>query len=600
MNRMACVLALAGGTGIAYGAAAYPATAEVAPANSGLQLSVAALDSDPTDATLTLKVNFRGANIQSIALYMDGKQIDQEAIITKKGKGVIHFKLDRTLLAQGSHDVEVRAKDVQGDESSATAHIFIVDKNNGGGLAHFVTPKNNTMVQGVVPLEIKLDSALHNAYASFLLDGNFLALTNFAPYTYNWDTARVPNGVHRIEVEIYDGDTLATIKTLSLQVTVNNPGGFTHTQQETPDLRHGEHLGGSAALRTMTRIAKETAQSAEPSGRIDPQMSVSGLARTVREAIAGHGLRSSGAPVGTLGGSAIAHSVETPKAPAASPVQGVYSLRSAPAVYESHTNISPIASLADILRVPAAKGIPEHDLRAAQPGLPAIAKPTTVATARTPVPPASLAPPAPTAPPTGPAWLSPPAEVEALPAFRPMAGRLAHQPIGPHRTGNIAARPGLRLPVTRPAALPPAQGRIVPPPTLPMRRRSTDVPVASDNRKREMQIVFDDSPIAFDVPPRVERGVPFAPFRQIFEHTGGVVQWFGKSQTVHAFNSRSEIELHIGALEALVNNQPLKLESKPYLDRGRTIVPVSFVRDALDVSVQYDPATGHLRIESKK
>jgi hypothetical protein len=36
------------------------------------------------------------------------------------------------------------------------------------------------------------------------------------------------------------------------------------------------------------------------------------------------------------------------------------------------------------------------------------------------------------------------------------------------------------------------------------------------------------------------------------------------------------------------------------LERGRTIVPLSFIRDSLNVEVEYDPSTGHVLITTKK
>ena len=114
------------------------------------------------------------------------------------------------------------------------------------------------------------------------------------------------------------------------------------------------------------------------------------------------------------------------------------------------------------------------------------------------------------------------------------------------------------------------------------------------------QVVFDNTRIAFDVPPRVQDGVPLAPFRQIFEHTGGWLFWYPQSRTVRAVNAEREIELRIGQTSAQVNNQTLPLELAPFIDRGRTIVPLSFVRDALDVKIHYDPKTGNLLIESER
>jgi hypothetical protein len=117
---------------------------------------------------------------------------------------------------------------------------------------------------------------------------------------------------------------------------------------------------------------------------------------------------------------------------------------------------------------------------------------------------------------------------------------------------------------------------------------------------KTFDVAFDNTQIAFDVPPRIENGMPLAPFRAIFEHSGGSVKWYGESKTVRAINNSKEIEIHIGDKEATINNQKVKMDAKAYIDRGRTIVPLSFVRDAMDVKVTYDAHTGHVLIESNK
>jgi len=115
------------------------------------------------------------------------------------------------------------------------------------------------------------------------------------------------------------------------------------------------------------------------------------------------------------------------------------------------------------------------------------------------------------------------------------------------------------------------------------------------------EVAFDGTRIAFDVRPRIENGIRLTPFRQIFEHTGGRLYWFGgEAQTVRAINETREIELKIGSPSALVNNQTLLLERAPFIDSGRTIVPFSFIRDALNVHIRFEPRSGKLLIESKK
>jgi hypothetical protein len=114
-----------------------------------------------------------------------------------------------------------------------------------------------------------------------------------------------------------------------------------------------------------------------------------------------------------------------------------------------------------------------------------------------------------------------------------------------------------------------------------------------------MQVAFDGAQIAFDVQPRVEAGLPMAPFRQIFEHTGGIVQWVSASKVLRAVNSDREVVIKVGQKQATVNGEKFKLDRAAFLDQGRTIVPLSFVGTALDVNVDYDPATGRLQITSK-
>jgi hypothetical protein len=113
-------------------------------------------------------------------------------------------------------------------------------------------------------------------------------------------------------------------------------------------------------------------------------------------------------------------------------------------------------------------------------------------------------------------------------------------------------------------------------------------------------VAFDGAAINFDVEPRIEAGIPLAPFRQIFEHTGGQVTWAPEAHTVRAVNADREVVIKVGAPTATVNGESVKMDRSSFIDRGRTIVPLSFVGKALDVNVDFDPATGKLLITSKK
>ncbi len=254
MKRMACVIALASSAGLA--AAAPSALAEPMPVmmTSGMQIAVASNGEVSAEGAVNLDVTFRGGSLHSIELFIDGERIKRKSVYTHDTHGTITFALEGGLLAKGDHEILIKATDLDGSTATTTTMLHIGGET--AGVAQFLFPKNHTQVQGVLPIEIKLDSSIHTPYVSFYIDNDFLAMTNFAPFTYNWDTSRVPNGKHTIAVDVFDGETTSLVKKLSMQVTVNNPGGFTNVQKEIPDLNaRGTHAGIGRDLTATVRGA---------------------------------------------------------------------------------------------------------------------------------------------------------------------------------------------------------------------------------------------------------------------------------------------------------------------------------------------------------
>lgn len=112
-------------------------------------------------------------------------------------------------------------------------------------------------------------------------------------------------------------------------------------------------------------------------------------------------------------------------------------------------------------------------------------------------------------------------------------------------------------------------------------------------------ILLDSRPVQFDhVLPRVMSGVPLTPFRHLFEQSGGTVVWEGTAKVVQAKGGGKQIVFKIGDKTATINQSAYTLELAPFIDRGRSVVPLSFVKDTLNVNVEYDPKTGHVLITS--
>ncbi len=98
--------------------------------------------------------------------------------------------------------------------------------------------------------------------------------------------------------------------------------------------------------------------------------------------------------------------------------------------------------------------------------------------------------------------------------------------------------------------------------------------------------------VAFDVSPRIENGLPIAPFRQIFEHSGGVVVWYADTKEVRGSSDKTEIMLKIGSKEALVNKMVMVMDREAFIDNGRTVVPINFMEKSLELKAEYDVKNG--------
>lgn len=102
----------------------------------------------------------------------------------------------------------------------------------------------------------------------------------------------------------------------------------------------------------------------------------------------------------------------------------------------------------------------------------------------------------------------------------------------------------------------------------------------------------------FDVSPRVTNGIPLSPFRHLFESYGGDVKWTHETKEVNGDAEGQLIWFRIGNPEAKVNGQSVFLETAPFIEKGRSIVPLSFMTQALNLNIQYDPNTGHVLIQT--
>jgi hypothetical protein len=514
--------------------------------------------------SFNLDVSFQSRSkspVMTAELWVDGARWVRRDLDTPQVKNVLSFAVDTSTLTEGTHTFVIKVFTADGGSTQTQLQIQ-AGTNDGvreGSLSgpdlSFLTPGNGKRVSGSVDLTLNAQARNGiNPYVTFYVDKQFKTLKNYPPYNYTWDTTTVPNGYHTIEAMGYLDDANATT-TRRIKVYVDNPGGETKLQKDIPDLARG--LGAASAVNTINMAPEKPAVSPrstpafmKPAPVLLPNATPARLSGGERKA------------------SASARSIGL-KAAVVTPVAGVEPV--VPGTTAAHT-----------ARVPSPAV--NKKATASSAGVSAVApKPAAVAGGVTAVSPSPLA------------VITPSAAMLNIPTFAEPVVPTISRPVrmnvaAPVRTTHLvpmATHSRSASQATPRAALRPASGNTL----LGMMHSGDGI--------KPLQVAFDGQRIAFDVQPRVEAGLPIAPFRQIFEHTGGQVMWVPQTRVVRAVNADREVIITVGKKQAQVNGENVSMARPAYVEKGRTIVPLAFVGKALDVNVKYDPATGHLQITSK-
>src|SRR5262249_22313324 len=153
-----------------------------------------------------------------------------------------------------SHEIMIKAIEPDGSSATSTTHM-LVTAGDLNAMVRFEWPKRNAEVQGIVPIKIKVSDSIRNPYVTFNVDKDFLALRNYAPYTYNWDSSKVDNGPHTLSVQVIDGDTSEVVQTLTVAVQVKNVGGFSSIEKNGAEANGPQKSPSGSTAQELTRIA---------------------------------------------------------------------------------------------------------------------------------------------------------------------------------------------------------------------------------------------------------------------------------------------------------------------------------------------------------
>ncbi|GEM_PF-6465127 len=112
--------------------------------------------------------------------------------------------------------------------------------------------------------------------------------------------------------------------------------------------------------------------------------------------------------------------------------------------------------------------------------------------------------------------------------------------------------------------------------------------LANPAQAAEVKVMVDGKTLSMDVKPVIEKGRTLVPLRTIFEALDVEVGWDEKTRTVTAVKGSTQIKLVIGNTTALKSGKSVKLDVPAKILNGRTLVPVRFVSEALGAKVDWN------------
>ncbi|MFZ5650189.1 MAG: SBBP repeat-containing protein [Bacillota bacterium] len=100
-----------------------------------------------------------------------------------------------------------------------------------------------------------------------------------------------------------------------------------------------------------------------------------------------------------------------------------------------------------------------------------------------------------------------------------------------------------------------------------------------------IMIYVNNTPVTFDVQPRMVDGRVLVPVRKVSEALGAAVSFNGM-KVILRLGSKN-IELTIDSAEAIVNGRSVRLDAPAAIADGRTLVPLRFISENLDKAVYF-------------
>lgn len=100
-----------------------------------------------------------------------------------------------------------------------------------------------------------------------------------------------------------------------------------------------------------------------------------------------------------------------------------------------------------------------------------------------------------------------------------------------------------------------------------------------------------------NVKPVIKNDRTLAPVRAITEALGADVKWDAETDTITVTKGNIVITMKIGSTSADVSGTETELDTAPEIVDGRTLVPMRFIAESMDLNVDWDEASSSIIIE---
>lgn len=129
------------------------------------------------------------------------------------------------------------------------------------------------------------------------------------------------------------------------------------------------------------------------------------------------------------------------------------------------------------------------------------------------------------------------------------------------------------------------------------------VPASAASSDGTPSVVVNGENVNVDVPPFISNGRTFVPVALVVNYLGGKSDWEASTSTVKLSYGDTHITMRIGSAQATVNGEVMNLDAVPRIKGdghggGRTMVPIRLISEAFGFTVNWNPDTYQVTINT--